>query len=46
MLSVGFGEPGEATIDAIAFAESESTLIANGYTLLDQTCARLFIILD
>ena len=46
MLSVGFGEPGEAIIDAIAFAEDESVLTANSYDLLDQQCARIFILLD
>ena len=34
MLAVGFGEPGEATIDAIAFSTLD-TLTANGYTELE-----------
>ena len=45
MLSVGFNEPGESTIDAIAFSDL-SELTDNGYDALDQTCARLFLKLD
>ena len=46
MLSVGFTEAGESTIDAIAFAADLQTLTDNGYDALDQTCARIFLKLD
>lgn len=46
LLSVGFGEAGEATIDAIAF-DDPANLESNGYdNVRDQLCARLFIKLD
>ena len=47
MLGVGLDEPGEATIDAIAFADIGSTkFIERGYDALDQICARIFLKVD
>lgn len=44
MLKVGFGEVGEATLDALAFKNVEGFPAA--YSADDKMCARLFLKLD
>lgn len=44
MLKVGFGEAGEATLDALAFTKVEG--FPTAYSADDKMCARLFLKLD
>ena len=46
MLKVGFGEVGEATLDALAFTKLEEFPTDYSYSADDKMCARLFLKLD